>query len=156
MFGKRRPVKVLNVGACVVLGLFVLNNLLRGGVHVFAADGGAATAAGLDLGSSGGVVVSLFAAIGAMQMVVGGFELYVLAWRRDLVTIALGVQAALSVTGVLVLQVWKPLPVPQTIATVSLLLAVLAVAGWIAAMTTARRVRVGSGLIKAIGMGERA
>ena len=148
--------KILNVGACVVLGLFVLNNLLRGGVHVFAADGGAATAAGLDLASSGGVVVSLFAAIGAMQMVVGGFEAFVLVRRRDLVTIALGVQAALSVTGVLVLQIWKPLPVPQTIATVSLLLAVLAVAGWIGAMTAARRLRVGSGRMNATRMGGRA
>lgn len=142
MFGEGWPLKILNVGACVVLGLFVLNNLLRGGVHVFAADGGAATAAGLDLAASEGVIVSLFAAIGAMQMVVGGFELFVLARRRDLVTIALGVQAALSVTGVLVLQVWKPLPLPQTIATVSLLLAGLAVAGWIAAMTAARRAPV--------------
>lgn len=134
--------KILNVGACTVLGLFVLNNLLRGGVHVFAADGGAASAAGLDLASSGGVVVSLFAAIGAMQMVVGGFQLFVLALRRDLVTIALGVQAALSVSGVLVLQVYKPLPVPQAIATLSLLLAVLAVAGWIAAMVASRRPQV--------------
>lgn len=131
--------KILKGAACVVLGLFVLTNLLRGGVHVFAADGGAATAAGLDLSSSAGVIVPLFAAIGAMQMVVGGFELFVLALRRDLVTIALGLQAALSVAGVVALQVWKPLPTPPTIATVNLLLAVLAVAGWAAAMAASRR-----------------
>lgn len=131
--------KILKGGACVVLGLFVLNNLLRGGVHVFAADGGAAAAAGLDLSSSAGVIVPLFAAIGAMQMVIGWFELFVLALRRDLVTIALGLQAALSVAGVVVLQVWKPLPTPQAIATVNLLLALLAVSAWIAAMAASRR-----------------
>lgn len=133
--------RILNVAALVVLGVFVANNLLRGGVHVFAADGGAATAAGLDLSSSGGVVVSLFAAIGAMQMVIGGFELYVLVLRRDLAAMALGFQAALSVSGVLALQVYKPLPTPEVIALVNLALAVLAVAGWIAAVAASKRSR---------------
>lgn len=133
--------KILTACAWGVLGLFVLNNLLRGGVHVFAADGGAATAAGLDLSSSGSVIVSLFAAIGAVQMVVGGFQLYVLTLRRDLLTTVLGLQAALSVAGVLVLQVWKPLPTPQGIATLNLVLMVLAIAGWIAAVMASRRGR---------------
>lgn len=131
--------KLLKGAAGIVLALFVLNNLLRGGVHVFSADGGAATAAGLDLAASGGVIVSLFAAIGTMQMVVGGFELYVLTLRRDLLAVALGFQAALSVASVLALQVWKPLPTPEAIATLNLVLAVLAVGGWIAAVLASRR-----------------
>lgn len=131
--------KIPRSAALFVLGLFALNNLARGGLHVFAADGGAGTAAGLDLSSSGGVIVSLFAAIGATQMVVGGFELFIALRRRDLLTIALGLQAALSVAGVVVLQLWKPLPIPDVIAGVNVLLAILAVAGWIAAMATPQR-----------------
>lgn len=131
--------KIFRGTALIVLCLFALNNLVRGGVHVFAADGGAATAAGLDLSASDGVIVSLFAVIGATQMVVGGFELFVATRRRDLLTIALAVQAALSVTGVVVLQMWKPLVVPELITAVNLSLAILAVAGWIAAMAATQR-----------------
>ncbi len=124
-----------------VLGLFGLNNLARGGVHVFAADGGASSVAGLDLTSGGAVIVSLFAAIGIMQMMIGAFELFVLARRRDLVVIALGLQAALSVGGVLVLQMWKPLPMPETVAIVNIGLAVLATAGWLAGLASRKGVR---------------
>ena len=123
--------KVLRGIGLAVLGLFVLNNLARGGVHVFAADGGASSVAGLDLTSGGAVIVSLFAAIGIMQMMIGAFELFVLARRRDLVVIALGLQAALSVGGVLVLQMWKPLPMSETVAMMNLGLAGLATAGWL-------------------------
>lgn len=133
--------KVLRGIGLAVLGLFGLNNLARGGVHVFAADGGASSVAGLDLTSGGAVIVSLFAAIGIMQMMIGAFELFVLARRRDLVVIALGLQAALSVGGVLVLQMWKPLPMPETVAIVNIGLAVLATAGWLAGLASRKGVR---------------
>lgn len=130
--------KVLRGVGIAVLGLFALNNLLRGGIHVFAEDGGAVTAAGLDLSSGGAVIVSLFAAIGLMQMTVGAFELFVLMLRRDLVVIALGLQAALSVGGVLVLQMWKPLPTPEAIAMLNLGLAGLAIIGWVSGLASGR------------------
>ena len=130
--------KVLRGIGIAVVGLFALNNLARGGVHLFAADGGAASVGGLDLASGGAVIVSLFAAIGAMQMIVGAFELFVLTRRRDLMVVALGLQTALSVAGVLVLQVWKPLPMPETVAVVNLGLAGLATAGWLAGLASRR------------------
>lgn len=135
--------KVLRGVGIAALGLFALNNLLRGGVHVFSADGGAATAAGLDLSASGGVIISLFAAIGVMQMAVGGFELFVLTLRRDLLAIALGLQATISVGSVLVLQLWKPLPTPGAMTAISLALAGLAVVGWGAALASRRSLRLG-------------
>lgn len=133
-----RRVKVLQGIGIAVLGLFALNNLSRGGVHVFAPDGGAASMAGLDLTSGGAVIVSLLGAIGVMQMIVGAFELFVLTRRRDLMVVALGLQAALSVGGVLVLQMWKPLPMPETVAMVNLGLAGLASAGWLSGLLSRR------------------
>lgn len=126
--------KILRGIGIAVLGLFALNNLARGGVHVFAADGGAGTVSGLDLTSAGAVIVSLFAAIGVMQMIVGALELFVLTQRRDLMVVALGLQAALSIGGVWVLQMWKPLPMPDTVALVNVGLAVLATAGWLSSL----------------------
>ncbi len=137
--------KVLRGIGLAVLGLFALNNLARGGVHVFATDGGASGLAGIDLTSGGAVIVSLFAAVGIMQMMVGAFELFVLARRRDLVVIALGLQAGMSVGGVLVLQMWKPLPMPETIAMVNLGLAGLATAAWLAVLASRRSASEGIG-----------
>ncbi len=136
--------KVLRGIGIATLGVFAFNNLVRGGVHVFAEDGGAATAGGLDLTAGRAVIVSLFAAIGVVQMIIGAFEIFVLARRRDLLVIALGLQAALSVGGVLVLQMWKPLPMSETLATVNLGLAAVAIAGWLAGLVSRRQADQGA------------
>lgn len=136
--------KVLRGIGIATLGLFALNNLARGGVHVFAEDGGAASTGGLDLTAGGAVIVSLFAAIGIVQMVIGAFEIFVLTRRRDLLVIALGLQAALSFGGVLVLQMWKPLPMAETLAIVNLGLAAVATAGWLAGLASRRHAGQGA------------
>jgi hypothetical protein len=91
---------------------FALLNLVRGGIHLFAPDGGAGRIAGIDLAQGGAVIVMLFAVMGIDQIAWGAIDAAVaLRWRAfvPLVwAIALGKQAA----GALVMWVWKPLPVP--------------------------------------------
>jgi hypothetical protein len=87
-------------------------NLARGSIHSFAADGGAHSIAGLDLASGGQTILSLFAVLGLHQIALGLFELYVLVLRRDLMTIALGYQLLLTMTGVANLYFYRTLPVP--------------------------------------------
>lgn len=99
------------LGPLIVLGLFALMNLARGGVHVLSPDGGAGTIAGLDLSASADTIIPLFALIGVNQVGVGLFEAYILAARRDLATLGLGLQVLLTAGAVANLQFWRPLPV---------------------------------------------
>jgi hypothetical protein len=96
---------------CGVLGLMMLTNFGRGGIHAFAPDGGAHSIAGLDLSHARETILSLFAVMGFHQLVAGGFELYVLAWRRDLVLLALVLQTAETLLGVVNLYFYRPMPV---------------------------------------------
>ena len=119
----------------MVLGLFALINLGRGGIHAFAPDGGAHSIAGLDLSTNAQTILSLFAGMGFHQIVMGAFQVFVLAWRRDLVLIALALQTVETALGVGNLYFYRTLPVVvpgemfNTILLV-LLVATMAVAGW--------------------------
>ena len=95
-----------------VLALMALINLARGSVHAFSADGGAHSIAGLDLTNGGQTILSLFAVIGLHQVALGLLELYVIAWRRDLLVVALGYQLLLTISGVVNLYLYRTLPVP--------------------------------------------
>ena len=94
-----------------VLALMALINLGRGAVHSFAADGGAVSIAGLSLGDQGPTILSLFATLGLGQMVMGGFQTYVVLRRRDLVGLFLGLQLATTLVAMINLYLWRPLPV---------------------------------------------
>jgi len=95
----------------VVLGLMMLTNFGRGLIHAFAPDGGAHSIAGLDLSNARQTILSLFAVVGFHQLVAGGFQLYVLAFRRDLVLLALVLQTAETLLGVVNLYFYRTLPV---------------------------------------------
>lgn len=129
--------KAINRVVYVCLALVAANNLLRGGVHVIAPDGGAASAAGLDLSAGGEAIIALLSAIGAMQMAIGACELLVLACRRDLAAPILGLQAAVSVAAVLSLQLWKPLGASPAIMAANLGLTGVAVVGFVLAARSA-------------------
>jgi hypothetical protein len=101
----------MKLGPAIVLGFFALMNLARGGVHAFSPDGGAGTIAGLDLTTSAATIIPLFALIGVNQIVIGLFEAYLLAARRDLITLGLGLQVLLTAGAVANLHFWRPLPV---------------------------------------------
>jgi hypothetical protein len=96
---------------CSVLALMMVTNFGRGCIHAFARDGGAHSIAGLDLSHARETILSLFAVMGFHQLVAGGFELYVLAWRRDLVLLALVLQTAETLLGVVNLYFYRPMPV---------------------------------------------
>jgi hypothetical protein len=94
-----------------VLALFALINLARGCIHAFAPDGGAHAIAGLDLSSNAQTILSLFAQMGFHQIVMGLFQIFVLAWRRDLIVIALAIQTAETAFGVGNLYFYRTFPV---------------------------------------------
>ena len=95
----------------VVLALMMLTNFGRGLVHAFAPDGGAHSIAGLDLSNARQTLLSLFAVVGFHQLVAGGFQLYVLAFRRELVLLALVLQTVETLLGVVNLYFYRTLPV---------------------------------------------
>ena len=91
-----------------ILGLMGLINLVRGGIHVFAPDGGAHSIAGLDLGDDSATVLSLF---GLQQIVFGLFELYAVTRAPRFVTLLLTLQTATTCLALVNLYAWRPLPV---------------------------------------------
>ena len=95
----------------IVLVLVTLTNIGRGFIHTFAPDGGAHSIAGLDLSHARQTILSLFAVMGIHQLVAGGFQLYVLVFRRDLVLIALVLQTAETLLGVVNLYFYRSMPV---------------------------------------------
>lgn len=132
------PVKL---GPTIVLGLFALMNLARGGVHAFSPDGGAGTIAGLDLSTSADTIIPLFALIGVNQIGVGLFEGFILAARRDLVTLGLGLQALLTAGAVVNLQFWRPLPVEVPGEVFNTILLPIVVIAWLVAVYGDRTLR---------------
>ncbi len=95
----------------VVLALMVLTNFGRGLIHAFAPDGGAHSIAGLDLSNARQTILSLFAIMGFHQIVAAGFQLYVIVFRRDVILIALVLQTAETLLGVVNLYFYRTLPV---------------------------------------------
>jgi len=95
----------------VVLALMMLMNFGRGFIHAFAPDGGAGSIAGLDLSNARQTILSLFAVMGFHQLVASGFQLYVLAFRRELVLLALVLQTMETLFGVVNLCFYRTLPV---------------------------------------------
>jgi len=100
-----------NLAPFFILGLVAALNLVRGGIHAFSVDGGAHSIAGLDIAENRQTILSLFAILGFHQIVAGLFEAYVLVFRRDLITIALGVQLAETIAGVTNLYLYRTFPV---------------------------------------------
>jgi len=114
-----------------VLGLFAVINTVRGAIHAFAPDGGAHSIAGLDLSAGTRTILSLFAAVGLHQLVMAGFQAFVLVFRRDLVIIALGLQTAETALGLVNLYFYRtfPIVVPGQVFNLALLVVLAATLG---------------------------
>jgi hypothetical protein len=97
--------------AALALALLAILNLVRGSIHAFAPDGGAHSIAGLDIAGARQTILSLFATIGLQQIVLGLFEGFVVVVRRDLVTLALALQAGETIAGLANLYFYRTLPV---------------------------------------------
>ena len=130
------------LGPAAVLLLFALMNVARGGLHVFSPDGGAGTIAGLDLSTSADTIIPLFALIGVNQIGLGLFEAYVLAARRDLVALGLGLQTVLTAGAVANLQVWRPLPVEVPGEIFNTVLLPIVMIAWALALHADRKARL--------------
>jgi len=95
----------------IALGLMMALNFARGAIHAFAPDGGAHSIAGLDLSQGSQTILSLFALLGFHQLVAGLFQLFVLAFRRDLILLALVLQTLETAFGVVNLYFYRTFPV---------------------------------------------
>ena len=121
-----------------VLALMLVINLVRGCIHTFASDGGAHSIAGLDVSQAPQTILSLFALMGIHQLVVAGFQFYVLIWRPKLVLLALVLQTAETLFAVLNLWFYRRMPVAVPGARFNAaLLAILLIAIVIAMRSTA-------------------
>ena len=95
----------------VFLVLHGLMNLGRGAIHTFKSDGGAASIAGIDLSQNGAVILSLFAAMGVGQLLMGVVDLAVGLRFRALAPLLVGYYFVQQIGVSLVMWFWRPLPV---------------------------------------------
>ena len=86
-------------------------NLGRGSIHVFRSDGGASSIAGIDLSQNGEVILTLFAAMGLTQILMGVIDLAVGLRFRALVPLLVGYHLIHQIGAALILWWWRPLPV---------------------------------------------
>ncbi len=94
----------------VFVALLGLVNLGRGGIHLFAPDGGLEMIAGLDLSSSRDIVLSFIGAVGAGQLTMAMVDLVAVAFFRPFVRPLLLIHTAQAALAVFLLFVWRPLP----------------------------------------------
>lgn len=85
-------------------------NLGRGSIHLFKADGGAASIAGIDLSQNGEVILSLFAAFGFGQLLMGAIDLAIGIRFRALTPLLVAYYLILQIGTSLILWGWRPLP----------------------------------------------
>jgi hypothetical protein len=85
-------------------------NLFRGSIHLFKADGGAASIAGIDLSLNGAVILSLFASMGLSQLLVASVDFAVGLRYRALVPLLVGYHLLHQIGAAIIVWWWRPLP----------------------------------------------
>jgi hypothetical protein len=85
-------------------------NLFRGSVHLFKADGGASSIAGIDLSLNGEVILSLFATMGLSQLLMAAIDFAVALRYRALVPLLVGYHLLQQIGAAIILWWWRPLP----------------------------------------------
>jgi hypothetical protein len=114
-----------------LLLLLAAVNFVRGGIHLFADDGGAGRIAGIDLAQGGAVIVMLFAVMGIDQIAWGAIDAAVALRWRAFVPLVWAITLAKQLAGATVMWLYKPLPAPAPGKYAALLtLPVLAFALW--------------------------
>lgn len=102
----RNP-STLSVAVIALLGVI---NIFRGGIHLFAPDGGLDMIAGLDMGTSGAIVLTFIGAVGAEQLTMAAVDLAAVLFFRPFVRPLLLIHTAQAALAVFLLFVWRPLP----------------------------------------------
>ena len=97
----------------VILGLHAILNVFRGSMHFFLSDGGSVVIANLDIGSGDQkqIIISIFAIMGAGQIIWGALQFYILFYAKQMIAVVLTFTTILSGMGVSVLYIFKPLPI---------------------------------------------
>ena len=97
----------------VILGLHAILNIFRGSMHFFLPDGGSIVIANLDIGSGDQkeIIITIFAIMGAGQIIWGALQFYVLFYAKKMIAIVLTFTTILVGMGVSVLYIFKPLPI---------------------------------------------
>ena len=103
----------LRIIPILVLGLHAVINIFRGSIHFFLPDGGSIVIAGLDIGDGDQkqIIISIFAAMGAGQIVWGALQFYILFHVKKMITVMLIFTTILAGMGVSVIYFFKPLPI---------------------------------------------
>lgn len=96
----------------IALGLLGLVNLGRGGIHLFAPDGGAVSIAGLDISPAPEAILFLFATLGVGQIAMGLIDLAVATRFRAFAPTLLVIHVIQLALAVLAIYLLKPPPVP--------------------------------------------
>jgi len=96
----------------VILGLHAILNIFRGSMHFFLPDGGSIVIANLDIGSGDQkqIIVTIFAIMGAGQIIWGALQFYVLFYVKKMIAVLLTFTTILAGMGVSTLYIFKPLP----------------------------------------------
>jgi hypothetical protein len=121
-----------------LLVALAVGNAVRGGIHLVADDGGAASIAGIDLARGGDTIVMLFALLGIDQLVWAAIDLAVALRHRAWVAAVLLVTLVKQAAGAAVLWLWRPLDAPAPGKYAALAMLPVLAAGLVAA-TRARR-----------------
>ena len=97
----------------IVLSLHAILNLFRGSAHFFLPDGGSILIAGLDIGNGDQkqIIITIFASLGASQIIWGALQFYVLFYAKKMIAIILTFTTILVGMGVSILYIFKPLPI---------------------------------------------
>tara|TARA_B100001741_G_scaffold311037_1_gene311416 strand:+ start:1077 stop:1499 length:423 start_codon:yes stop_codon:yes gene_type:complete len=97
----------------IILGCHAILNLFRGSIHLFLPEGGSVAIAGLDIGNGDQrkIIISIFATLGASQIVWSALQIYVLFYAKKMVPLILTLTTILTGMGVIIIYVFKPLPI---------------------------------------------
>ncbi len=97
----------------IILGCHAILNLFRGSMHFFLPEGGSIAIAGLDIGNGDQrqIIISIFATLGASQIVWSALQIYVLFYAKKMVPLVLTLTTILTGMGVIIIYVFKPLPI---------------------------------------------
>ena len=114
-------------------------NIARGAIHAFAPDGGAQGIAGLNMGDEAATILALFACIGLMHLTLGGFRLWAVLRRPDLVLVLLAFQTVQAMLGASHLWFWRRLPVAVPGAMFNLVLISVPLLTWGFTVTSKRK-----------------
>jgi hypothetical protein len=97
----------LSVAVIALLGLI---NLGRGGIHLFAPDGGLEVIAGLNIAEAPQLVLSFIGAVGAGQITMALVDFAAVAFYRPFIRPLLLIHTAQAALAVFLMFVWRPFP----------------------------------------------